>query len=77
MDKRNMNITSKVFNVLNNVKGFDVAMGNPQKGVIIARHEGINFYINIEPIFTDTDEGRAADAEPFEKIVKTHEWVWR
>ena len=49
MDDRNYNVTHKVFEVLNNVKGFDVAMENPRKGKIIARYEGVSFYINIEP----------------------------
>ena len=31
MDERNYNVTNKVFEVLNNVKGFDVAISNPRK----------------------------------------------
>lgn len=77
MDERNHNITNKVFEVLNNVKGFDVAMSNPKKGTIIARYEGVNFYINIEPMFNDTDEGKEFDNKPFEDIVKNHSWVFR
>ncbi len=77
MDNRNYNVTNKVFDVLNNVKGFDVAMSNPREGKIIVRHEGISFYMTIEPIFNDTDEGREADNKPFEEIVENHGWVFR
>lgn len=77
MDDRNYNVTNKVFEVLNNVKGFDVAMSNPRKGRIIVRHEGISFYMNIEPIFNDNKEGREADNKPFEEIAKTHNWIFR
>lgn len=77
MDDRNYNVTNKIFEVLNNVKGFDVAMSNPRNGTIIVKHEGISFYIDIKPIFTDTAEGREADSKSFEEIVKTHEWVFR
>ena len=77
MDDRNYNVTHKVFEVLNNVKGFDVAMANPRKGIIIMRHEGVSFYMNIKPIFNDNDEGREMDSKPYEDIVKTHKWVFR
>ena len=30
MDNRNYDVTNKIFEVLNNVKGFDVAMSNPR-----------------------------------------------
>ncbi len=43
MDNRNYNITHKVFDVLNNIKGFDVAMGNPQNGKLIVRYNGVSF----------------------------------
>ena len=76
MDDRNYNVTNKVFEVLNNVKGFDVAMSNPRKGKLIVRHKGVSFYMNIEPIFNDNDEGREADSKSFEEVVKTHEWVF-
>lgn len=75
MDDRNYNVTNKVFEVLNNVKGFDVAMSNPRKGMLIVRHNGISFYMNIEPIFNDNDEGRKADNRPFEEIVRNNSWA--
>ena len=76
MDERNYTVTNKIFDILDNVKGFDVAMSNPQKGTIILRHEGISFYLTIDPIFNDNDEGRKEESQPFEYIVKTHDWVF-
>ena len=76
-DERKYNVTNKIFEVLNNVKGFDVAMTNPRKGKIIVRYEGVSFYLNIEPIFNDNDEGREMDSKPFEYIAETHKWVFR
>ncbi len=76
-DERNYDITNKIFSVLNNVKGFEVALGNPKNGVIIARYEGTSFYINIEPIFNNNEEGKEADTKPFDEIVKNHKWVFR
>ena len=77
MDNRNYDVTNKIFEVLDNVKGFDVAMSNPREGKIIARHNGISFYVTIEPIFNDNAEGREADNKPFEEVVKTHKWIWK
>jgi len=76
MDDRNYNVTNKVFEVLNNVKGFDVAMSNPRNGRIIVRHDSISFYINIKPVFNDNEEGRKADSKSFEEIVKNHSWIF-
>ena len=77
MDDRNYDVTNKMTEVLNNVKGFDVAMSNPRQGKMLVRHNGINFYVTIEPIFNDNEEGRKADSEPFEEVVKKHRWIWR
>lgn len=76
MDDRNYKVTNKVFDVLNNVKGFDVAMSNPRKGTILVKYEGVSFYMNIEPIFNDNAEGREADSQPFEEVVKSHKWMF-
>lgn len=74
MDNRNYDVTNKVFEVLNNVKGFDVALSNPKEGKIIARHNGISFYVTIEPIFNDSKYGREAENKPFEEVVRTHRY---
>ena len=77
MDNRNYDVTNKIFEVLGNVKEFDVAMTNPKKGKIIARYNGISFCVTIKPIFNDNAEGREADNKPFEEVVKTHKWIWK
>ena len=76
MDARNYNITNKIYEVLNNVKGFDVAMSNPKAGKMLVRHEGISFYLTVEPIFNDNEEGRKADNKPFEEIARNHRWIF-
>ena len=76
MDDRNYEITNKLNDVLNNVKGFDAAMSNPRQGKMLVRYNGISFYITIEPVFNDNTEGKKADSKPFEEVVKTHNWIW-
>ena len=77
MDDRNYNITNKVFEILNNVKGFDVAMSNPRTGKILVRHEGTSFCMTIEPIFNDNEEGREADSKSFKDVVRDHLWMFK
>lgn len=77
MDDRNYNITNKVFEILNNVKGFDVAMSNPRAGKILVKYEGVSFYMTIEPIFNNNEEGKEVECRPFEEIVKSLSWVFR
>lgn len=77
MDDRNYDITNKLTEVLNNVKGFDAAMSNPRQGKMLVRHNGISYYITIEPVFNDNVEGKEADSKPFEEVVKTHSWIWK
>lgn len=77
MDDRNYDITNKLTEVLNNVKGFDAAMSNPRKGRMLVRYNGISFYVSIEPVFNDNAVGKEADNEPFEEVVKMHSWIWK
>lgn len=76
MDDRNYEITNKLNDVLNNVKGFDAAMSNPRQGKMLVRYNGISFYITIEPVFNDNTEGKKADSKLFEEVIKTHNWIW-
>ena len=76
MDDRNYEITNKLNDVLNNVKGFDAAMSNPRQGKMLVRYNGISFYITIEPVFNDNIEGKKADSKSFEEVIKTHNWIW-
>nr|DAT91217.1 MAG TPA: hypothetical protein [Caudoviricetes sp.] len=75
MDNRNSNITHKIFDVLNNIKGFEVAMGNSATGKLIVNYKGINFSVVIDPIFNDNEDGRMEDNKPFEEVVKKHSYL--
>lgn len=43
MDRRNIAITNKMTEILNNVKGFEAAMSNPKQGKMLVRHNGVTF----------------------------------
>lgn len=60
MDSRNSNITHKIFDVLNNTKGFEVAMGSGATGKLIINYKGTNFSVVIDPYLTimNTEEWR-------------------
>lgn len=75
MDNRNIDITNKMNEVLNNLKGFDAATSNPRDGKMLVRYNDTTFYVTIEPIFNDNEQGKEADNKPFEEIVKTHSWI--
>lgn len=75
IDDRNYEITNKLNDVLNNVKGFDAAMSNPRQGKMLVRYNDISFYITIEPVFNDNTEGKKAGSKPFEAVVKTYNWI--
>lgn len=77
MDRRNIAITNKMAEVLNNVKGFEAAMSNPKNGKILVRHNGVSFYVTVDPVFNDNIEGEKADSRPFEEIVNSHSWIWK
>ena len=51
-------------------------MSNPKAGKMLVRHEGISFYLTVEPIFNDNEEGRKADNKPFEEIARNHRWIF-
>lgn len=53
MDRRNIAITNKMTEILNNVKGFEAAMSNPKQGKMLVRHNGVTFYVTVEPVFND------------------------
>ena len=72
MDRRNCDVTQKIFYVLNDVKGFEVATGAPYTGKILINYKGVNFVASIEPLFEDeiVDENEAN--KPFMEILKEH-----
>lgn len=75
MDRRNYDVIHKLFSVLNNVKGFEVAMGNPRTGKLILNYNGTNFTVELDPMFTDTAIGNAMDKRPFTEIVSHYEYL--
>lgn len=77
MDKRNTGITVKIFDILNNIKGFDVAYTNPQVGKILVRYKGVTYCLAMSPVYNDTPEGKAADSQPFETVVKANGWLFK
>lgn len=76
MDNRNIDITNIMNEVLNNLKGFDVAASNPRYGKILVRYIGTTFCVTIEPMFNDNEKGKEADNKPFEEIVRSHSFIW-
>ena len=72
MDSRNSNITHKIFDVLNNTKGFEVAMGSRATGKLIINYKGTNFSVVIDPIFNDNEDGKMEDIKPFKEVVKQY-----
>lgn len=74
---RNFDVTNKIFTVLNEVKGFDVAMSNPRAGKIIIKYGGTSFELSVSPIFRETPEGIQAESLPFDQIVSQHQWIFR
>ena len=77
MDARNHDVTTKIFDVLDNVKGFEVAMANPKAGKILARYQGTAFVIEIDPLYNDNDAGRDAEKGPFEDIVRKSPYIFK
>lgn len=68
-DTRNYDVTNKLFSVLNEIKGFDVAMSNPKNGKLIMKYNGTSFIVEVSPLFKDTTEGNAADHNPFVDVI--------
>lgn len=76
-DDRNYNITNKICSILNEVKGFEVASGNPRAGKMIVRYEGKTFYLSLEPVFNDNKEGKEEEKKSFEEVARSHQWIFR
>ena len=76
MDNRNYDVTNKIFKVLNDIKGFDVAMSNPRKGKILIRYNDIDFIVSIDPVF-NKDEKIKEENKPFNEVAKNHRYIWQ
>ena len=74
IDDRNYEVTCKVAEILNNIKGFDVALGAPRNGNIIIKYNNTNYLLNISPLYTeDGDEKRQNVA--FEDICRENKYL--
>jgi len=74
MDDRNYDITNKINEILNQIKGFDnVALSNPRVGKIILRYRGEDFILSINPAYEDSKDV----PENFGKTIEDYEFIWR
>ena len=67
MDSRNYDVTNKIFDVLNNTKGFEVAMTKPASGRMLINYKGINFTLTLEPVYGINE---TKDSQPFDEVVE-------
>lgn len=72
MDRRNCDVTQKVFYVLNDVKGFEVATGSPYTGKLLINYKGVNFIVSIKPLFESNVEDENEANKPFMEIHKEY-----
>ena len=50
------NTTNKIYDILNNIKGFDVAMECPKDGRILVRYRDKAFILTLEELDVDTNK---------------------
>ena len=67
-DDRNYDVTIKVGDVLNDIKGFEIARGEPRTGNMIIRYKGTSYLLNISPLLKEEVEKDYKDAD-FHEIV--------
>lgn len=53
MDARNREVVQDLHKVLNMVKGFEAAYSDSEKGVMLVRHNGVTFRLEVDPVYTD------------------------
>lgn len=46
----NFNLVGDLCSKINNLKGYDTAYGDPHDGKIIINKDGVNYFVDIEPI---------------------------
>lgn len=74
MDDRNYNITNRINEILNQIKGFDnVALSNPRIGKLIIRYRGEDFILSINPAYGDSKDV----PENFGKTIEDYKFIWR
>lgn len=74
MDYRNGEIVNKLHQVLNDIKGFEVA-SNPKQGKMLVRYNDTTFYVKVEPLFNDTAEGKELESKSFDEIVDLNNYL--
>ena len=52
-DERNVKMVQELSKVLNMMKGFDAAYSNPDKGVMLVRHEGRSYMVEVSPLYNE------------------------
>lgn len=67
-DDRKYDITNKVYEVLDDIKGFEIARGEPRTGNMIVRYKDTNYLLNISPLFKEDYDKDYKDAD-FHEIV--------
>lgn len=72
MDRRNCDVTQKIFYVLNDVKGFEIATGAPYTGKLLINYGGVNFIASIEPLFESNVDDENESKKSFMEILKEH-----
>lgn len=73
-DTRNFNATNKIFEVLKNIKGFDIAMNDPNTGKLIVRYNGDSFYLTLSPIYNSNDDEKDLS---FSDVINSHTYAFK
>ncbi len=74
MDDRNYDITNRINEILNQIKGFDnIALSNPRVGKLIIRYRGEDFILSIDPVYEDSKDV----PKEFGKTIEDYKFIWR
>lgn len=71
-DDRNYEVTNKTFEVLNNIKGFDVAISSPRNGKLVIKYKNTHFLMEINPIFNVEYE----PTQDFHEVIKELSFIF-
>lgn len=74
MDERNVKMVQELSKVLNMMKGFDAAYSNPDKGVMLVRHEGRTYMVEMNPLY---NEDSAEADKDFLQVCEENKYLWR
>jgi len=62
-DDRKYDITNKVYEVLDDIKGFEIARGEPRTGNMIIRYKGNLYLLELSPLLKEEFEKDYKDAD--------------